>query len=149
MSDNSLNFTKTKSDKDIQDIYNFNVEAFADAQDFDWSVSNLKKEIKEGWNLYSVTYNNDIVAALFVKADDNTLFTKNTPIKMNFQGNGFSHMIKDFYEEVASDSGLARIVNYCPFDNFRMISLNERHDYKKTGNTLGDNSSIIEWEKNL
>jgi hypothetical protein len=68
---------------------------------------------------------------------------------MNFQGNGFSHMIKDFYEEVASDSGLARIVNYCPFDNFRMISLNERHDYKKTGNTLGDNSSIIEWEKNL
>ena len=40
-----------------------------------------------------------------------------------------------------------KFVNYCPMDNFRMISLNEGHDYKKTGNTLGNNKDIIEWEK--
>jgi len=43
--------------------------------------------------------------------------------------------------------GVERVVNYCQADNFRMISLNEGHNYKKTGNTFGDNNEIIEWEK--
>ena len=149
MSEHTLSFIESSSDKEIRDIYNFNVEAFADAQDFDWSISNLKKEIKDGWNLFSVNFDDDIVAALFMKEKEGTLYTKNTPIKMNFQGNGFSHMIKEFYEDVAKDRGLTRIVNYCPFDNFRMISLNERHHYSKTGEKLGADNKIIEWEKKI
>jgi hypothetical protein len=61
----------------------------------------------------------------------------------------FSHMIKDWYEDIAKDKGIKKILNYCPFDNFRMISLNERHNYKKTGNMLGKANTIIEWEKVL
>lgn len=145
----SLVFQESISDEQIQDIYNFNIHAFADTQDFEWSIESIKKEIREGWTLLSVRYEKDIVAAVFVKIDNKVLFTKNTPIKIEYQGNGFSHLIKEFYEEYAGDNGANKIVNYCPDDNFRMISLNEGHDYNKTGNILGSNSNILEWEKVL
>src|SRR5690606_20982983 len=144
-----LVFTQSKTEKDIQDIYNFNVQAFTDTQDFDWSVDSIKKEIKEGWKLYSVNFEEDIVAALFMKKKGDALYTKNTPIKLTYQGNGFSHQIKDFYEAQARDASLKKVYNYCPFDNFRMIALNEGHDYFRTGNTLGGNDRILEWEKRL
>ncbi len=110
-------------------------------------MENIKKERKNGWKLYSVSTGNEIVAALFLKHDDETLFTKNTPIKIAFQGNGFSHRIKDFYEREANRLQLQRVVNYCPVDNFRMIALNESHGYRKTGNMIGTNKGIDEWEK--
>ncbi|MCO4753450.1 MAG: hypothetical protein KC478_03160 [Bacteriovoracaceae bacterium] len=144
-----LEFKKSESDQEIKDIFNFNAKAFAESQDFTWSEDNIKKEIKEGWKLYSVSYDDDIVAALFLKKDDGTLLTKNTPIKLIYQGNGFSHKIKDFYEKVAKENSMKRIVNYCPSDNFRMISLNEGHDYTKTGKTFGPHDEILEWEKHL
>ena len=87
------------------------------------------------------------MAAVFMKEDDKELLTKNTPIKMDYQGNGFSHMIKDFYEEYAANNKIETIINYCPTDSFRMIALNERHDYVKTGNVLADD--IVEWKKSL
>lgn len=145
----SLIFQECATDKDIKDIYNFNIHAFADTQDFEWSEENIKKEMGEGWKLLSVSYNKDIVAAVFLKVEGDNLFTKNTPIKIDYQGNGFSHMIKDFYEQFAQENNIHTILNYCPNDNFRMISLNEGHDYTKTGKILGDNSNIIEWKKSL
>ena len=144
-----LIFKESRSKEEISEIYNFNVHAFADTQDFDWSEQNIKQEIKDGWKLFSVEYDNDIVAAVFLKEDDKTLLTKNTPIKMDYQGNGFSHKIKDFYELYANENDIKTIINYCPFDNFRMISLNERHDYVKTGNVLGKNNHIVEWKKDI
>lgn len=144
-----LEFKRSETDKEIKEIYNFNAKAFADSQDFTWTEANIKKEIKDGWQLYSVNFDDDIVAALFLKEEDKTLFTKNTPIKLLYQGNGFSHKIKDFYEKVAKEHKLRKIVNYCPFDNFRMISLNEGHDYRKTGNALGPHNVMLEWEKDL
>jgi predicted GNAT family acetyltransferase len=147
--DKKLIFEKTKNNDEIKEVYNFNTEAFADASDFRWSVDSLKKELKEGWNLYSVRFDDEIVAAALTKKDADSLLTKNTAIKINFQGNGFSHMIKDWYEELAKEEGVHKIINYCPFDNFRMISLNERHNYKKTGKMLGDSKTIIEWEKSI
>lgn len=144
-----LVFKESRSKEEISDIYNFNVQAFTDIQDFDWSEQNIKKEIKDGWKLFSVEYEQDIVAAVFLKEDEKTLLTKNTPIKMDYQGNGFSHKIKDFYELYANENGINTIINYCPFDNFRMISLNERHDYQKTGNVFGKNNQIVEWQKKL
>lgn len=144
-----LVFKQSTTGDDIKEIYHFNAKAFADSQDFTWSEENIKQEIKQGWKLYSVNFEDDIVAALFLKQEGPVLFTKNTPIKLIYQGNGFSHRIKDFYEKVAKENKVKKIVNYCPSDNFRMISLNEGHEYRRTGKSLGPQSEILEWEKVL
>lgn len=144
-----LVFKESTTEKDIQDVYNFNVQAFTGTHDFDWSVDNIKSEIKDGWKLFSVNCDGDIVAALFMKKKGDALFTKNTGIKLTHQGNGFSHQIKDFYETQARSASLTKVYNYCPFDNFRMIALNEGHHYERTGKSLGQDERIIEWEKKL
>lgn len=144
-----LVFVPSKNSEQINEIYNFNVDVFTETQDFEWSKEGIKKEIKQGWSVFSAKSGKDIVAALFAKVDGDTLFTKNTPIKIDFQGNGFSHKIKEFYEQMAREKSLKRLVNYCPADNFRMIGLNESHGYTKTGNTIGQHNNLIEWEKKL
>lgn len=149
MSELKIAQVKASSDKALNDIYNFNVQVFAGSQDFEWTKDNLKNEMKDGWDIFSVNIDKDIICALFVKNDKDKLLTKNTPIKMNFQGNGFSHIIKDFYEDYAKEYGITTVINYCPDDNFRMISLNEGHGYKRTGNTLKNASNMIEWVKEL
>lgn len=143
----NLVFKEVKKESEIEDLSNFEVQVFAATQDLPWNLANIRKEIKDGWKLYSVNFGTETIAALFLKADKDSLFTKNTPIKLAFQGNGFSHRIKDFYEEEAERLQLSRVVNYCPVDNFRMIALNESHGYRKTGNHLGNHHSIVEWEK--
>ena len=145
----SLVIKECASDTEIDAIYNFNINAFADMQDFEWSVSNLSTQINEGWSVLSVSVDKDIVAAIFLKIDKKILLTRNTAIKIDYQGNGFSHMIKEFYEEYAKENKLDKIINYCAHDNFRMISLNEGHSYSKTGRYLDSNKQILEWEKIL
>jgi len=145
----SLVFQECESDQEIKDIYNFNVHAFADTQDFEWNEENIKNEIGQGWKVLSVSFEKNIVAAVLLKIEDKTLYTKNTPIKIDYQGNGFSHLIKDFFEQFAEGKNIETIINYCPDDNFRMISLNEGHKYTKTGKVLGEHLNIIEWQKSL
>ena len=147
MFDKNLNIHQVTSKSEIKDIYNFNVQAFADSHDFAWTEENINAEIQSGWALYSAQVSDEIICAIFVKEDGDSLLTKNTPIKLSYQGNGYSHMIKDFYEDFAKDKNLKFVYNYCPVDNFRMIGLNERHDYQKTGATLGGNMNMIEWKK--
>lgn len=142
-----LKFKEAKKEEEILNISKFDMQAFTDTQDFSWSLDNLKKEVKTGWKLMSVMVEDEIVAAVLMKREGDTLLTKNTPIKMAFQGNGFSHQIKNFYEDEAKKSQLAKVVNYCPMDNFRMIALNESHGYKRTGNAFGLSNNIIEWVK--
>ncbi len=149
MTEKKLHFVESKTQKDIFDTYNFNMEIFTGSTDFGWSLEDIKSEIKDGWKLYSVKIQEEIVAAAFLKEDGGVLYTKNTPIKIDFQGNGFSHQIKDYYEELAKTKKMKRIINYCPADSFRMISLNERHGYKKTGNKFGENNFLEEWEKKI
>lgn len=144
-----VKFVPSMDKADIQEVYNFNVEVFANTTDFKWTLENINKEISEGWQLYAVKFDNQIVAALFTKVDNGVLYTKNTPLKLDFQGNGFSHQIKTFYEERAKEAKAKAIVNYSPVDNFRMIALNESHGYQKTGNALDDVGTIIEWKKSL
>ena len=144
-----LHFKEAKKEEEIVNLSKFDIQAFTDTQDFSWSLDNLKKEVKTGWKLYAVMTEDEIVAAVLVKKDGDTLFSKNTPIKMAFQGNGFSHMIKNFYEDEAKKAQVRKVVNYCPVDNFRMIALNESHGYKRTGNSFGLNQNIIEWVKVL
>jgi predicted GNAT family acetyltransferase len=133
-------------DEDLRRIHEFNIKAFSD-EDLEWTYENLKSQLNDGWILYAANFEGSLVAAAFVKVDGDELLTKNTSISVDYQGNGFSHMIKDFFEDVARDEGVKKLINLCPFDNFRMISLNERHEYTKTGNKFGKNKEIIEWVK--
>jgi RimJ/RimL family protein N-acetyltransferase len=144
-----LEFKEAKKEEEILNLSKFDVQAFTDTQDFSWTLENIKKELKTGWKLYSVLTEDEIVAAVLVKRDGDSLQTRNTPIKMAFQGNGFSHQIKNFYEDEAKKLQISKVVNYCPVDNFRMIALNESHGYKRTGNAFGTNQNIIEWIKEL
>lgn len=145
----SLVFKEAKKEEEVVNLSKFDIQAFTDTQDFSWTLDNIKKEVKTGWKLYSVMTDEEIVAAVLMRKDGDTLFTKNTPIKMAFQGNGFSHQIKNFYETEAKKQNIHRLINYCPVDNFRMIALNESHGYKRTGNAFGVSNNIIEWVKVL
>lgn len=147
----ALKFKLNKSLNEIKEVYNHNVSAFSDTQDFDWTIDSIKKEVDKGWKLYSALEQDQIIAAMFVKEDStaHALYTKNTPIRMEFRGKGYSHEIKDFYEELAKEEGLKKVVNYCSQDNFRMVSLNERHGYKTTGNKIEGNSVLVEWAKDV
>lgn len=147
MSEKTLVFKEAKKEDEVLELSKFDIQAFTDTPDFQWNLDNIKREMKEGWRLFSVGHGNETVAALFLKNDGSTLFTKNTPIKLAFQGNGFSHQIKDFYEREAERLHLQRLVNYCPADNFRMIGLNESHGYRKTGVMVGSGKTVQEWEK--
>ena len=144
-----LEFIQSKSDQDISDIYNFNVDVFAESSDINWSIESLKSESKRGWKIYSVKAENEIVAVALVKKDEKRLLTKNTPIKMTHQGNGFSHQIKEFYEDTASKLSVEEIVSLCTEDNFRLISLNETHGYVNTTKKHKENQNLIEWVKKI
>lgn len=145
---NQILISKPVDDKGLSDIYNFNIEAFSEA-DFNWTLSNLKKERKDGWKICSVKVEKQIIAAIFMKEEEGALHTKATPIKIDYQGKGYSHLIKEYFEEAAKKSKLKKIVNYCRRDNFRMISLNETHGYTRTGKLSDEDKNIIQWEKEI
>ncbi|PIK16004.1 hypothetical protein [Halobacteriovorax sp. JY17] len=145
----SLDFVKANNSKDIKMIYDYNLDAFSDSPGFNWNYDEIKKEVKDGWNLYGVEYNGEVIAALFYKLEDRCLFSKNTSIKLSHQGSGFSHKIKDFFEKQAKELKVKQIIHYCSIDNFRMYSLNESHGYVKTSKRLGENGQVVEWIKDI
>lgn len=155
----SLKFKIAKNTKDLEKIVNYDVEAFSDTAGVEWSMEGLKKEMKEGWEVYSVwaeeglvdeKASKEIMAVLFVKVEDKVLHTKNTPIKMSYQGQGFSHLIKEFFEDMAKKGKFKEIVSYCLLDNFRAISLNETHGYtRKKEFQSEDGKTYLEWSKKL
>ncbi len=144
-----LTFKIASNDKAIQKILDYTIDAFSDSPDFKWTFDEIKHEVSDGWELYGVHLGDEIIAAVFLKEDDNCLFTKNTAIKMGHQGSGFSHQIKDFFADQAHGRQVQKIVHYCRIDNFRMYSLNESHGYKKTERKLGQHGHIVEWIKDL
>lgn len=142
-------FKKAKSEKDIKLIHDYNIDAFSDSPDFKWNLEEIKKEVADGWELFSLSSGVEIVAALFYKIEGDALLTKNTAIKIEYQGAGLSHMIKDFFEKVARENHLKRIYHYCRIDNFRMYSLNESHHYVKTPRKIGVDGLVVEWMKDI
>ena len=145
----SLDFVKANNSKDIKMIYDYNLDAFSDSPGFNWNYDEIKREVKDGWNLYGVEYKGEVIAALFYKIKDNCLYSKNTSVKISHQGSGFSHKIKDFFEVQAKELKVKQIVHYCSIDNFRMYSLNESHGYAKTSKRLGENGQVVEWIKDI
>ena len=144
-----LLFQLAKSEIDVKNVYEYNIDAFSESPDFNWNLDEIKKEIDSGWDLYSANINNEVIAAVFLKKDKATLYSKTTSIKINFQGSGYSHKIKEFIEDSAKKMKAREIVNFCGIDNFRMYSLNESHGYVKTGRKLGENGQVVEWIKQI
>jgi len=145
----SLSFFAADKPKDMKKIYDYTIDAFSDSPDFNWNLEEIKKEVKDGWSLYGVlNEDEEIVAALFFRLQDGSLLTKNTGLKINHQGAGYSHEIKEFFESKGKELGASSVKHYCRIDNFRMYSLNESHGYKKTHNLIEDDQ-IVEWEKKI
>ncbi|MBP9674706.1 MAG: hypothetical protein KBD63_06380 [Bacteriovoracaceae bacterium] len=143
-----LQFKQATKSKEIENAFNFNAEVFSQSPEFEWSLSNIKKKMKEGWELYSISSDAHIIAAALAKIDQEGLYTLTTPIKLDFQGHGYSHQIKDFFEKMAKEKHLSKVFNYCHMENFRLISLNETHGYIKTGRT-SENTEVFEWSKDV
>ncbi|MGI4992688.1 hypothetical protein ACRXCV_08670 [Halobacteriovorax sp. GFR7] len=144
-----LSFESVTSQKKVKDVYDYNVEAFSDSPDFKWTLDDIKKELSDGWQLYSVKLSDEIIAAAFVKKEGDKLLCKNTSIKMQHSGSGFSHRIMDFFEQAAKEFDVKEIVHFCSIDNFRQYSLNESHGYEKTARRLGNNGHTTEWIKQV
>ncbi|MFZ8933017.1 MAG: hypothetical protein ACO20H_02290 [Bacteriovoracaceae bacterium] len=145
---NTLSFFAASSEQQIKSVYDYNIDAFTDPPGFDWTVLEIKKQIKDGWDLYAVELNSEVIAAVFLKVDPEGLKTKNTSLKMHLKGSGYNHQIKDFFEFKARELKEKRIYHYCRIDNFRMYSLNESHGYKRTQRSQVD-PHVVEWLKEL
>lgn len=145
----ALKFQLAKNQDDIKNVYEYNIDAFSESPDFNWNLPEIKKEVKEGWDLYAAYVGEEVIAAIFVKDENDQLLSKTTSIKMNYQGSGYSHKIKEFIEELAKTKKHNKVINFCGIDNFRMYSLNESHGYKRTGRKIGEKNQVIEWIKDL
>ncbi len=141
-------FTSVKSPEQLEEVFNFNVKVFSDGLGFEWTLPNLQRQISNGWEIYSLNLGNETVGVAFLKEEENILYTKQTPVKLEWRGHGLSHKIKEFFEEKARERNISTIRHICEIDDFRMISLNETHGYKKTGAKLGD-ETLVEWEKKI
>lgn len=140
-------FERADKTKDFREIYGHNLDVFSESPDFEWTYDDIRREVEEGWELYSVKVQEEIIAALFCKVDQGRLLTKNTALKMNFQGRGLSHKIKDFFEEMAAGRKVSSISHYCRVDDFRAYSLNEGHGYKRVDKTPSSKDRVVEWVK--
>ena len=145
-----LRFFKVKKrDEKLKEIYDYTIDAFSDSPDFNWTLEDLKAEMEAGWELFGVrNKEGEVVAAAFLKEEKNNLLTKNTGLRIDHQGSGYNHEIKEFFEKSAQKMHLDKIFHYCRIDNFRMYSLNESHGYYKTGNIYFD-GTVVEWVKDI
>lgn len=142
----AISYLPVCDEKEIQSVFDYNIDAFSDTPDFLWRLDEIKEEIENGWELYAVKWGEEVIAAVFLKHEQSALLSKNTAIKMANQGSGFSHQIKSFVESKAKELGAKKIFHYCRIDNFRMYSLNEGHGYKKT-NQIQPDPQVVEWVK--
>ncbi len=144
-----LEFKQAISKKEIEEAYNYNIDAFSDSPDFNWTLEAIINETKEGWEVWEALRDGEVIAVAFIKKDGDTLLTKNTSVKMNYQGFGYSHQIKRFLEQKAAELGAKEIVHFCSIDDFRMYSLNESHGYEKSPIKDGQNELVVRWHKKL
>ncbi len=144
-----ITFIPVTKSQEITKVFDHNIDAFSDSPDFKWTLDDIKKEIADEWYLFSVEVDGEIIAAAFHKLEGEVLHCKNTSVKMQFTGSGFSHRIMDFFESEAKKLKAKSIIHYCSIDNFRQYSLNESHGYTKTDRRLGKNGHTTEWVKLL
>ena len=134
---------------DINEMVNSHAEVFSAEPLVLWNEESVKNELNAGWNLYTVLFNKDMVAGLFVKKQADRLVTKNTHLNIQYQGNAFSHRIKEFYEKLAEDENCSSVVNLCGGDHFRTIALNESHGYVLEEKDENEGHEIQIWSKKI
>jgi len=144
-----LIFKQAKTAKQIKEAYDYNIDAFSDSPDFNWTIDAIINETKEGWEVWEAVRADEIIAVAFTKKEGKTFLTKNTSIKMNFQGHGYSHKIKEFLEQKAKELKMKEIVHFCSIDDFRMYSLNESHGYVKNPIKENKNELVVRWNKKI
>ena len=158
----ALIYKKAEKIQDFKSIHEYTTAAFSDV-DFKWTVDDIQKEVKAGWELWSViNEEKSIIAAVFFRLEGNTLLTKNSGPNIHHQGLGHSHEIKNYFEKLARQKGAKRILHYCRIDDFRAYSLNEGHGYIKLGKEeifkkapkeiqegIQEDGAVVIWEKNL
>ncbi len=144
-----LKFTQAKKVKEIEEAYNYNIGAFSDSPDFNWTLDAIINETKDGWEVWQAIHSEEIIGVAFIKKEGTTLLTKNTSIKMNYQGHGYSHKIKKFLEKKGQELKMKEIVHFCSIDDFRMYSLNESHGYQKNQIKENENELVVRWNKKL
>ena len=145
----ALNFHEVKNQDEFDQIIRYDQSAFSTGVGFEWSLKGLELEKKRGWKIIGVFNNEIVVASVLAKKEGKTLLTKTSPVKLDFQGNGFSHQIKDYLEDYAKKNKCLSIRHFCRSDDFRGISLNETHGYKKVNFPENDDENISLWEKTL
>ena len=141
-------FQKVGNKSDIDEVYGHNVEVFLNSFDFEWNAPNIASQMDAGWRFYSLKVGDEIVAALFIKKLNDQLLSKHSQIKMEYRGNGLSHRLKEFVEDLAKQEGLDQVVNICSIKDFRLISLNETHGYKLS-DVASSNAEFQTWIKTL
>ena len=144
-----LIFERAETQEEFKEILNYTLDVFSDSPDFKWNLEDMKKEVAEGWELYGVRLGAEIITAVLLKQEKNSLLSKNTSLKSEHQGSGHSHRIKEFIEEEAISRKVSDIIHYCRIDNFRMYSLNQSHGYEQINKDKDDGSQIIEWQKKI
>lgn len=144
-----LIFKQAKTVKQIEEAYNYNIDAFSDSPDFNWTLDAIVNETKDGWEVWEAVRADEIIGVAFIKQEGTTLLTKNTSIKMNYQGHGYSHKIKEFLERKGVELKVKEIVHFCSIDDFRMYSLNESHGYNKNQIKQNQNELVVRWNKKL
>lgn len=147
MDEKKLQFKLAKTKADLKKVYQYNLSVFLDDEEFPWSLKWLESQYKDGYDIYRVKYEKEVVSILFVKALERGLLSMQTPLKLNFQGMGLNHQIKDHVEVLAKKAKLKDIYNYCNLENFRMTALNKAHGYEKTGKVEG--KALVEWHKKI
>ena len=45
----SLTFNRARTDAEIKAVYDYNIDAFTDTPDFNWTLEGIKEELKSGW----------------------------------------------------------------------------------------------------
>ena len=143
-----LHFKPITKSEDFKAIHDYIADVFSDT-DFNWTLDQIRGETKAGCELWAAYSQEDVVAALFLRMDGDTLLTKNSALNIHHQGQGHSHEIKEYFEQVARQRGAKKISHFCRIDNFRAYSLNESHNYTRLeGKNKGDDQ-VVEWRKKI
>ena len=60
-----LNFQKASTTQDIQNVYEYNIDAFSESPDFNWNLKEIEKEVSEGWDLYAAHLGDEVIVGSF------------------------------------------------------------------------------------
>lgn len=142
-------FFKKQNQEQVNNLNQSAQEFFINSSDYSFDA--VKKDFSQGWDIYSISFEEHVVALASVRKKNDAYQTKNSNVRIDYRGNGFSHEIKNFFEQDALEKGLKKIINISSEDNFRQRSLNESHGYILLEDKFKDDHGdyYLMWKKEL